>query len=221
MLSSTQANSPLKVAMLLLIIFALTLPSLSCSRKAGGGFSVWPFKKGEKAADHPDNEVYIPPPPGELEGDGSESPPKMVGDLEEGGELPLGSVEHDSELLVEPTPIREATESINQLQTVFFGFDSSELSGEARIILDENIQWLKQHPNVEIQIQGHCDEQGTVEYNFALGDRRAKSVKAYLIQTGIDGAKLRTISYGEERPMQGYNTADWDMNRRVQFMVFR
>jgi peptidoglycan-associated lipoprotein len=221
--SRRQFISPIKLVILLLTCCLLIASSVSCSRKSGSGFSIFPFNKKKKDTEavHPDNEVYIPPPPGELGGDDPDSPPSMVGDLETGGEIPPGPITHDYDLLAEPVPIREETEAVNQLQTAFFEFDSSELSDEAKAILDDNIIWLKKHPNVEIQIQGHCDERGTIEYNFALGDRRAKSVKAYLIENGITAHQLRTISYGEERPIQGYASSDWDMNRRVQFMVFR
>ena len=86
------------------------------------------------------------------------------------------------------------------IQKVFFEFDKSRLTDEARATLQENSAWLRAHPDITVQIEGHCDERGTIEYNLALGERRAFSVRNYLASLGIDPARLFSISYGEERP---------------------
>mgnify|MGYP003571064702 CR=1 FL=1 len=98
---------------------------------------------------------------------------------------------------------------------VFFAFDKSELSSSARATLDRQAQWLKQYRSVQVVVEGHCDERGTREYNLALGERRANSVKEYLVAQGVDPNRIRTISYGKERPaVAGSNEAAWSQNRR-------
>lgn len=134
---------------------------------------------------------------------------------------------------VEPEPVAPPTEPTEAprpeeepqveeaLKMVHFDFDSAALTDEARRILDENIKWLKAHPDVRIQIEGHCDERGTEEYNLHLGQRRAESVKRYLVKNGIDPKRLFTISYGEERPIDpGHDESAWRKNRRAQFSRF-
>ena len=99
---------------------------------------------------------------------------------------------------------------------VFFDFDSSDLSPDARKAIECWSRFLKDKPNVAISIQGHADERGTREYNLALGDRRANSVKNYLVALGVNGGRLRTISYGKERPIDpGHNEAAWAKNRNA------
>jgi peptidoglycan-associated lipoprotein len=83
---------------------------------------------------------------------------------------------------------------------VLFGYDSSDLSEEAKKILDTQAAWLKSDTALKITIEGHCDERGTREYNIALGDKRANSAKSYLTSNGVDAARIKTISYGKERP---------------------
>jgi peptidoglycan-associated lipoprotein len=103
---------------------------------------------------------------------------------------------------------------------VHFEFDSSNLLPEAQEILRWKAAWLQKNPNVQVTIEGHCDERGTNEYNLALGDRRANSAKAYLMDLGIYGSRLNTISYGEERPADyGSNEEAWAKNRRAHFTI--
>ncbi len=117
-----------------------------------------------------------------------------------------------------PPPPKQLKET--QFQTVYFDFDKSDLRPDAKAALDADYALLKEFPNAIVQIQGNCDERGTVEYNLSLGERRAKSVQTYLIGLGIDKARLQTISFGEERPVDpGHNEAAWAKNRRVDFKV--
>lgn len=103
---------------------------------------------------------------------------------------------------------------------VFFGTDRSDLTTEARSTLNRQSQWLKTYPQVTITIEGHADERGTREYNLALGERRANSVKNYLIAQGVQSARVRTISYGKERPaVLGSDDGAWAQNRRGVTMV--
>ena len=107
-----------------------------------------------------------------------------------------------------------------KLQDVRFDFDRSDIMAGARRILDENARWLRKHSRVKVQIEGHCDERGTVEYNLALGQRRASSVRKYLAAMGINPSRLFTISYGEEQPVDpGHDETAWAKNRRVHFKI--
>ncbi len=106
------------------------------------------------------------------------------------------------------------------LQTVYFGFNSAVLQGAAKASLDNNAQFLKDNPSVEVQIEGHADERGSVQYNIALGDKRAKAVKRYLMNMGVESSRISTISYGKERPIAfGHDESAWGQNRRGNFVV--
>ncbi|MGE3622747.1 MAG: peptidoglycan-associated lipoprotein Pal [Bdellovibrionales bacterium] len=104
---------------------------------------------------------------------------------------------------------------VNVGDRVFFEFNASDISSEARATLDRQAAWLKKYPNIDVTIEGHCDERGTREYNLALGDRRATAVKNYLVSNGVSASRVKTISYGKERPaVLGHNEAAWAQNRR-------
>jgi len=101
-----------------------------------------------------------------------------------------------------------------------FEFDKFNLRPEARDILKQLADWLTKNKNYDVLIEGNCDERGTTEYNLALGERRAKAAMKYLVELGIDGKKLKTISYGKERPLDpGHNEEAWAKNRRDHFVV--
>ncbi|MBX3021108.1 MAG: peptidoglycan-associated lipoprotein Pal [Bdellovibrionales bacterium] len=105
------------------------------------------------------------------------------------------------------------------LQSVRFDYDSATLSSEARRQLADNAEWIKQNGKTTVQIEGHCDSRGSVEYNLALGERRAKAVKNYLTSLGIDSKRLTIISYGEEKPLDsGDSEAAFAKNRRANFV---
>jgi peptidoglycan-associated lipoprotein len=102
---------------------------------------------------------------------------------------------------------------------IFFDFDRSELRPESRTTLQQKSEILRQYPDIRVRIEGNADERGTVEYNLALGERRADAARTYLIDLGIDPDRLTTISYGEERPLaEGHNEAAWQQNRRDEFI---
>ncbi len=106
------------------------------------------------------------------------------------------------------------------LKTVYFPFDSSDIQPETRRALDGNVEVLKQNPRVSIMVEGHCDERGTVEYNLALGQRRADSVRRYLIAAGIAPERVFTLSYGKEKPVDPRSVEEaWSRNRRAEFKV--
>jgi peptidoglycan-associated lipoprotein len=106
------------------------------------------------------------------------------------------------------------------LKDIHFDFDKYNIRPQDAEILKENAELLKKYPKVKIQIEGHCDERGTNEYNMALGERRANSTKNYLISLGIPAERMTTISYGEERPVDpGHNEEAWAKNRRAHFII--
>ena len=126
------------------------------------------------------------------------------------------------EVPVEPSPppldytaMRPAEYGI---EDVFFAFDRSDLDDASLATLARNARILKDHPEVVILIEGHCDERGTVEYNLALGEKRAKTVRDHLVRLGVASNRLRVTSYGESRPFaQGSNEKVWAQNRRAHF----
>ena len=105
-------------------------------------------------------------------------------------------------------------------EDIYFDFDKSTLTPAAQDNLLRKAEWLRENADATVTIEGHCDERGTNEYNLALGDRRAESAKAFLTDLGIDPARLTTISYGEERPVDPRNMEEaWAKNRRDHFVV--
>lgn len=117
---------------------------------------------------------------------------------------------------IPPGVKRGTTEDfINLGDRVFFPTDQYNLDAKGRETLELQAVWLKQYPNVTIVIQGHTDERGTREYNLALADRRATAVKNYMVALGVDGSRVRTISYGKEVPFDPRSTSEaWSLNRR-------
>lgn len=103
---------------------------------------------------------------------------------------------------------------------VYFDFDKSGIRGDMRPVMDQKAQFLLEYPSVRVQIEGHCDERGTAEYNVALGHRRAQSTKTYLVSLGVSASRIDTVSYGEERPAdpRSHELA-WGKNRRAKFNV--
>jgi len=105
------------------------------------------------------------------------------------------------------------------IKNIYFGYDKYDIRPDQQAALQANVQWLMQHPNVAFTIEGHCDERGSIEYNLALGDNRANAVKAALVQGGVSADRIRTISYGKERPIcTESNETCWQQNRRAHFV---
>ena len=123
------------------------------------------------------------------------------------GSMSGGSAPHDGS---------QADLSQNVGDRVFFELNESTLSSEAQQGLDKQAAWLKQYGNVNVTVEGHCDERGTREYNLALGERRAAAAKKYLVGAGISASRISTISYGKERPaVIGSDESAWGQNRRA------
>ncbi|WP_239993226.1 peptidoglycan-associated lipoprotein Pal [Candidatus Methylomirabilis limnetica] len=115
---------------------------------------------------------------------------------------------------------RVPAKKVSPLKDIFFDFDKSSIRADVIKSLIENVQWLKAHPTASIIIEGHCDERGTGEYNLALGQRRAKSVTNYLVAAGIDAKRIKTISYGKERPFAtGHDESTRKLNRRAHLVL--
>ena len=103
---------------------------------------------------------------------------------------------------------------------VFFEYDSAVLTPEGRRTLERQAEWLRLFPELNITLEGHCDERGTREYNLALGERRATAARDYLIAFGLNSSRLRSTSYGKERPYAlGHNEESWSLNRRSVTVV--
>lgn len=116
-------------------------------------------------------------------------------------------------------PLTGAQEITGMLKTVYFDYDKSNIRDDQRPELDKNAEILLANPNINVLLEGHCDERGTVEYNFALGGRRATAIKDYLTKKGIAENRLATLSKGEEEPMDpGHTDEAWAKNRRVEFI---
>jgi peptidoglycan-associated lipoprotein len=111
-------------------------------------------------------------------------------------------------------------EMMRNFQRVHFGFDSSELSESTRDALAANVDIMRRFREIELEVQGHCDEQGSTEYNLALGERRAHAIQKYMVVAGVESQRISTISYGEEKPLfEGSNESAYRANRRAEFRV--
>jgi peptidoglycan-associated lipoprotein len=114
----------------------------------------------------------------------------------------------------------DAINKDSPLKPLFFVLDSSEVSAAGQQVLQANVAVLKKYPNMQITIEGHCDERGTAEYNLALGERRALAAKNYLVSLGIGADKVKTVSYGKEFPFDaGHDEGAWSKNRRAHFVI--
>lgn len=111
--------------------------------------------------------------------------------------------------------------TVPEMPPIYFASDSFVLDSVAESTLMGHAAWLNSNPGLNIQVEGHCDERGSTEYNLALGERRSSAVRDFLVSQGVDGGRLATISYGEERPAVsgGSNDATWSRNRRSEFVT--
>lgn len=139
-----------------------------------------------------------------------------------GDGVSAGDVDNDPSVAsndIQFDPMGSDSGNIAGLTTINFEYDQATLTETARADLAKNAEWIKGNPNVTVQIEGHCDSRGSVEYNLALGERRAKSVKSYLTNLGIDAKRLTIISYGEEKPVAtGDSESVYAKNRRANFV---
>ena len=106
------------------------------------------------------------------------------------------------------------------LQTIYFAFDSSSLSSAGRTTLEMNANYLKDNDSIDIQVEGHSDERGGEQYNLALGERRARAIKDYLVALGVEAGRVSIISFGKTTPLEfGHDESAWSKNRRGNFVI--
>jgi peptidoglycan-associated lipoprotein len=119
-----------------------------------------------------------------------------------------------------PAPSEEATGERLALEDAFFDYDDFSLRQDAKAALEKDGKYLQKNSSTNVVIEGHCDERGSVEYNLALGEKRARAAKEYLTSYGIGGGRVTTISYGKERPFdQGHDESAWAKNRRAHVVT--
>jgi peptidoglycan-associated lipoprotein len=139
---------------------------------------------------------------------------------EEEAKKPIGGELEKSLVAKKESGIEGEVFESKLFKDIHFDFDKYDISREDEAILRENAAWLKKNPKMKIQVEGHCDERGTAEYNLALGERRANMTKKYLVSLGVASDRISTISYGEERPLDpGHNEEAWGKNRRAHIVV--
>jgi len=143
-------------------------------------------------------------------------PEQVTSDIERKAQVPPVTGEEAARRI---RPLPSLHEMAGMLKTIYFDYDKSSIRDDQRPGLDQNVEFLLINPDINVLLEGHCDERGTVEYNFALGGRRATSVKDYMIKKGIVERRLATLSKGEEEPVvPGHNEEVWTKNRRVEFI---
>jgi peptidoglycan-associated lipoprotein len=194
----------------LVLLAALALLCACRTTKPKKWYEVW--KREDPAALLYPEEIILPEPPEVL--------PQSLDTSE--ALAPEDEIEEPMQSIPETPPLRiEPQGFISELKTVHFTYDSYLLGPETRALLEDNSQWILQHPGITIQVEGHCDQRGTYEYNIHLGQKRADAVREYLANLGIEPGVLKTMSYGEERPLDPEdNDAAWAKNRRVQFLIY-
>jgi peptidoglycan-associated lipoprotein len=140
---------------------------------------------------------------------------------------PGGTADQSVRITVAPATVEQhetPKESIDELflrevHDAFFDYNKSDLRPDARDALSQTAQFLRQHPEIKVVVEGHCDERGTTEYNLGLGQKRADTVKEFLVSLGISADRLSTTSYGKEKPFcNGHDEACWQQNRRGHFV---
>ncbi|MBI5592720.1 MAG: peptidoglycan-associated lipoprotein Pal [Deltaproteobacteria bacterium] len=142
-------------------------------------------------------------------------------------EAAVSKTDDSSKKVAPPAPVDDSAKSAAlaarekfMKQDVNFAFDSAVLDATAQAILKDKAGWMKSNMDAATTVEGHCDERGTVAYNIALGERRAEAAKAFLVNLGVPAAKMTTISYGKEKPLDpGHNEQAWAKNRRAHFVL--
>jgi peptidoglycan-associated lipoprotein len=187
----------------LFIFLISSLSFISCSKKAvqGEGSVTKPSTAEEEAAARKRAQIQEPSEPGLKEKTLSEEEARRMKEEEQ--------------------RMREASEKARfESEDIQFEFDQYILSDTSKQILDKKVKWLKDYPSAKAQIEGHCDERGSAEYNLALGQKRADAVMQYLVSLGINANRLSTISYGKEKPLDpGHTEEAWAKNRRAHLVL--
>ncbi len=149
-----------------------------------------------------------------------EDPPKFVAETKVSPPvLKDASCEKPEPIVEKKIPKAAPPKPTSILMDIYFAFDKYNIRPKDATILRQNYQWFKANPGKKVRIEGHCDERGTVEYNLALGQKRADSAKAFLVNLGVDPNLIETVSYGKERPFDPrHNQEAWAKNRRAHFV---
>ncbi len=159
--------------------------------------------------------INYPPADGSYSEDGLAPPESMDSNGEAFGNLSVNNEQNQTEEYK-----REHGRSSVVFSPVYFDFDQAGINAEMRQVVTSNASYMKDNLSTVIVIEGNCDERGTNEYNLALGERRAINVKEYMVNLGVDPMRIRTVSYGEERPLfSAQNDLDWSQNRRADFIA--
>ncbi len=194
-------RKPLAIALIMLLIGSLILAGCSQKKVAPSG----------ETAVTPSDQAGIKK---------DESPkPATKDDIRR---IPPGETITERELVkAQPTDIESNIKEIQKrLKDVYFEYDRYDLSDDAKAVIKEVSQILSKNKNIKVIIEGHCDERGTNEYNLGLGERRAQTVKSYLMSLGIPSKNIETVSYGEEKPVcKESNESCWSKNRRAHFVL--
>lgn len=188
------------VYLVFFLILSLGLTNCASKKKSAGGEGI----------------AILQPDEGSEEGGGFLGGGFLGGVSQDGGVLDAtGVIDPGLSLRVSGSD----TGKFEGLYTINFEYDKAHLTAESRALLASNVDWVKANPSKIVQLEGHCDERGSTEYNLALGDRRARSVKEYLASLGIDSSRLIVISYGKEKLVSvGDAESDHFKNRRVNFL---
>lgn len=137
-----------------------------------------------------------------------------------GTDAPKAEQGIDQKAAAGPEPMERAAAAAEGLKPVYFDFDRSFIRDDAVAAMKENAEWLKANPMAKVRIEGNCDERGAIEYNQALGQRRASSARKHLTDMGISSGRISMISYGEEKPVCNESNEDcWQKNRRADFVA--
>ena len=173
----------------------------------------------------PQSEVGMqaPPPAPKIATPGEKSPTEVAAQspetkpTHEVGAVPEAKI---AETEVRPETAAEVKAPGLALKDIYFDFDQAAIREDSRKLLNENIEWLRKNPTAKVTIEGHSDERGSSEYNLALGDRRARATRDYLIAAGVEANRISSISFGKERPfVLGHDDSAWQWNRRAHFAV--
>ena len=160
--------------------------------------------------------VTAPTPPPETIAEAPPVPVEQPDDFVEPQE-PTPTAE---DLPADLTELNRRAQQQGWIRDAFFEYDEATLTSESQENLAISASWLKSHAQYDLLVEGHCDERGTEQYNLALGDRRANATRDYLMTLGVDGSRIRTVSYGEERPFAtGSNEGAWRQNRRGHLVL--
>ena len=181
------------------------------------------FNKGGGASDSSSNSFGSNPDPGRSGGSSMDQGQANIGNGSNGsydGKSTWGSPDGESGLgSPDQSARRKNFQETSNLKDIHFNFDQYGLDSNSKEALQQNASYLKQNPGMKIEIQGHCDERGTNNYNIALGERRASATKRFLVSQGIDSSRINIISFGEEKPFCfDSNESCWFQNRRAHFM---